>query len=259
MLPAVHDTGTGEVLLFLHAFTMDASQWDHQVAALSGDVRCVRVDLWGCGDSPPPPAGAPSLDTFAAAVLDALAERDIDRVSVVGLSMGGYLAFALWRLAPERIRALALCNTRAAADAPGSRDDRLAMADLVERAQSVEPIVESMVGRLLSPDAQAEAHIADPVRGRIRRCTPAGIAFAQRAIATRPDSTSLLSSINVPTLVIAGTQDAIVGPDEVRAIADSIPDARYAELDCGHLSNLELPRPVNEQLAAFFTPAIVTS
>jgi pimeloyl-ACP methyl ester carboxylesterase len=185
MLPAIHDTGTGEAVLFLHAFTMDSSQWDHQVAALSGDMRCVRVDLWGCGASPPPPAGAPSLDTFAAAVLEALDSRDIKRFAVVGLSMGGYLAFAIWRLAPERIRALALCNTRAAADAPGPRDDRLAMADLVEREQSVEPIIEPMVGRLLSADAQAEAHIVDPVRGRIRRCTPAGIAFAQRAIASR--------------------------------------------------------------------------
>jgi len=72
MLPALHDTGTGEAVLFLHAFTMDASQWDHQVAALSGDMRCVRVDLWGCGASPPPPPGDPSLDTFAAAVLEAL-------------------------------------------------------------------------------------------------------------------------------------------------------------------------------------------
>jgi pimeloyl-ACP methyl ester carboxylesterase len=259
MLPAIHDTGTGEAVLFLHAFTMDASQWDHQVAALSSDMRCVRVDLWGCGSSPPPPAGAPSLDTFAVAVLDALDSRDIRRFAIVGLSMGGYLAFALWRFAPERIRALALCNTRAAADAPGPRDDRLAMADLVEREQSVEPIIEPMVARLLSPDAQAEAHIVDPVRGRIRRCTPEGIAFAQRAIASRPDNTALLGSINVPTLVIAGTQDAIVGPAEVRAIADTIHEARYVELDCGHLSNLELPRPVNEQLAALLTPATMAS
>jgi pimeloyl-ACP methyl ester carboxylesterase len=222
-------------------------------------MRSVRADLWGCGDSPPPPAGAPSLDTFAAAVLDALDSHAIKRFAVVGLSMGGYLAFALWRLAPERIRALALCNTRAATDAPGPRDDRLAMADLVEREQSVEPIVEPMVARLLSPDAQAEAHIVDPVRGRIRRCTPAGIAFAQRAIATRPDNTALLGSITVPTLVIAGTQDAIVGATEVRAIAGDITGARYVELDCGHLSNLELPRPVSEHLAAFLTPATLAS
>jgi pimeloyl-ACP methyl ester carboxylesterase len=255
MLPALHDTGTGDAVLFLHAFTLDASQWDHQVAALSGHMRCVRVDLWGCGASPPPPEGEPTLDGFATAVLAALDSRNIERVAVVGLSMGGYLAFALWRLAPQRISALVLCNTRATADAATSRDDRLAMAEQVEREQSVESIVEPMVARLLSPDAQSEAHIVDPVRGRIRRCTPAGIAFAQRAMAARPDSTSLLASITVPALVIAGAKDAIIPTQEVLAIADGIPGARYAELDCGHVSNLELPRAVNDQLAGFLVPA----
>jgi pimeloyl-ACP methyl ester carboxylesterase len=255
MLPAIHDTGTGEAVLFLHAFTLDASQWDHQVAALSTDLRCVRVDLLGCGTSRPPPAGEPTLDGFATAALAALDSRGIDRVAIVGLSMGGYLAFALWRLAPQRISALVLCNTRATADAATSRDDRLAMAEQVEREQSVESIVEPMVARLLSPGAQAEAHIVDPVRGRIRRCTPAGIAYAQRAMAARPDSTALLATITVPALVIAGTRDAIIPTPEVLAIADGIPGARYVELDCGHVSNLELPRAVNEQLAGFLVPA----
>ena len=259
MLPSIHDTGAGDVVLFLHAFPLDASQWDHQVAALSGDVRCVRVDLWGCGASPPPPADEPSLDGFAASVLAALDSRHIDRFTVVGLSMGGYLAFALWRLAPERIRALGLCNTRAAADAEGPRDTRLAMAEQVERDQSVESIVEPMAARLLSRRAHAEAHIVDPVRGRIRRCTPTGIAFAQRAMAARPDSTGLLESINVPTVVIAGSQDVIVPAPEVHAMADRIPGARYAELDCGHLSNLEIPRAFNRLLADFLEPAKMAS
>lgn len=259
MLPAIHDSGTGEAVLFLHAFTLDASQWDHQVAALSDGLRCIRVDLWGCGASPPPPEGEPTLDGFAGAVLDALDSLKIDRVAVVGLSMGGYLAFALWRRAPERIRALALCNTRAGADAAGSRGDRLEMAERVEREGSVESIVEPMVARLLSPPAQAEAHIVDPVRGRIRRCTPAGIAFAQRAMAARPDSTALLASIDVPTLVIAGTQDAIIPTSEVLAIADGISQARAVTLDCGHLSNLELPRAISDELAAFLVPATMSS
>jgi pimeloyl-ACP methyl ester carboxylesterase len=259
MLPAIHDTGTGEAVLFIHAFTLDASQWDHQVAALSGDMRCVRVDLWGCGASPAPPGGEPTLDGFAMSVLAALDSRHVGRVALVGLSMGGYLAFALWRLAPERIRALVLCNTRATADADAPREDRLAMAERVERESSVESIVEPMVARLLSPGAQAEAHIVDPVRGRIRRCTPAGIVFAQRAMAARPDSSELLASINVPALVIAGTQDAIVATPEVRAIAGGIPGARYAELDCGHLSNLELPRAFDRHLTQFLSPTRIES
>ena len=259
MLPAIHDTGNGAAVLFLHGFTLDASQWDHQVAALSGDMRCVRVDLWGCGTSPPPPGGEPALDSFATTTLAALNSRNIERFAVVGLSMGGYLAFALWRQAPQRIRALVLCNTRASSDTEGARDDRLAMAAQVEREDSVESIVEPMVARMLSPHAQAEAHIVDPVRGRIRRCTPAGIAFAQRAMAARPDSGVLLESIDVPSLVIAATRDAIIPTSEVRAMADAIPGAGYAELDCGHLSNLELPRAFNKRLAEFLVPTTMSS
>jgi pimeloyl-ACP methyl ester carboxylesterase len=254
-LPAVHDTGSGDAVLFLHAFPLDASQFDHQVAALSGDVRCVRVDMWGCGTSGPPPSGAPSLDDFAASVLAVLDSRDIERFTLVGVSMGGYLAFAVWRLAAKRIRALALCNTRASADDDAQRQARLAMADRVEREQSVESIVEPMVERLLGPVAREEVHIADPVRGRIRRCSPAGVVYAQRAMAARRDASELLGSIDVPTLVIAGTQDAVIPDTEVRAMSGLIPGARFVELDCGHLSNLEEPRAFNGALRSLLAPA----
>lgn len=259
VLPAMHDTGSGDPVLFLHAFTLDASQWDHQVAALSGDVRCLRVDMWGCGASPPPPDGAPALDGFAAAVLAGLDARGIDAFSLVGLSMGGYLAFAMWRLAPSRIRALALCSTRATADTEAARADRLAMAERVQRERSVESIIEPMIERLLGPGALGEAHIADPVRGRMRRCSPDAIAFAQRAMAARPDSSALLGSIDVPTLVVAGTQDALIATAEVRAMAGAISGARLVELECGHLANLELPRAFNDALGAFLLPARIAS
>jgi pimeloyl-ACP methyl ester carboxylesterase len=259
LLPAVHETGTGDVLLFLHAFTLDASQWDHQVAALSGDFRCVRPDFWGCGTSPPPPSDEPSLDAFAGAVLAALDARGIDRFSVVGLSMGGYLAFAVLRLAASRIRSLVLSNTRPASDDAARRDDRLAMATRVETDQSVEAIVEPMIERLLGPANRAEAHIADPVRGRIRRCSPAGIACAQRAMAARPDSTDLLASIDVPTLVIGGTHDAIIPITDVRAMSGAISGARFVELDCGHLANLEEPQAFSTAVGEFLVPAAATT
>src|SRR5215472_10588556 len=105
--PALHDTGDGAPLLLLHAFPLDASQWDHQVAALSGRYRCLRPDYWGCGASPPPP-GEPSLDSFAAAVLRTLDERGIDRFHVAGSSMGGYVAFGLLRQAAHRVLSLTL-------------------------------------------------------------------------------------------------------------------------------------------------------
>ena len=254
MLPAVHDTGSGDTILFLHAYTLDASQWDHQVAELSGDFRCVRPDLWGCGESPLPPPGDPTLARYAAAVMATVDALGIDRFSVVGLSMGGYIAFELWRLAGTRIRALALCSTRPGTDDDAHRDDRLAIAVRVEREHSVESIVEPMLDRLLGPGARNEVHIADPVRGRIRRCTPEGVVFAQRAMAARRDSSDVLEGINVPALVIAGRQDAIIPIAEVRAMSGAISDAQFVEMDCGHLGNLEEPHAFNKTLGAFLTP-----
>jgi pimeloyl-ACP methyl ester carboxylesterase len=249
--PALHDSGKGPALLFLHAFPLDASQWDHQVASLSGSRRCLRYDLWGCGDSPPPPSDAASLDDFATAVVRDLDSRGVDRCAVVGMSMGGYVAFALWRVQPQRVTALVLCSTRATADTDGARGDRLAAAARVIGDDSVEFMVETNVERLLGAGARREPHVTDPLRARIRRCTPAGVAFAQRAMAARPDSTALLDAIDVPALVITGRDDAVIAPAEQRAMSERIRDARHVEMACGHLPNLELPYEFSDRLEEF--------
>src|SRR2546421_12170024 len=145
--PVVHDTGDGPALLLLHAFPLAASQWDHQVAVLSQRYRCLRPDVHGCGSTPPAPFT--SLDEVAEAIDEWLGDRGVDSVTVVGLSMGGYLAMALLRRRPARVRALVLADTRAAADTAASRADRLAMAARGGR-DGVEPIVEPMTRRLLS-------------------------------------------------------------------------------------------------------------
>jgi pimeloyl-ACP methyl ester carboxylesterase len=256
LLPAVHDTGSGPPVLFLHAFPLDASQWDHQVAALSGRYRCLRPDAYGCGDSPPPPPDGLQLDDLARGIVAAMDERGVGRVAVVGLSMGGYIAFSLLRVAPSRVGALVLCDTRAGADSEPVRSDRLAMASSVRRSGTVEGIVESMAARLLAPRSLDEYHVSDPVRGRIRRCTPAGVAACQEAMAARPDSTSLLAGIAVPSLVVVGSEDTVTPPAEARAMAAAIPGARIEVIDgAGHLSNLERWDAFNAVLAGFLAEA----
>ena len=249
-LPAVHDVGEGAPLLLLHAFPLDASQWDHQVAALSGRYRCLRPDYWGCGASPPP-EGEASLDAFAVAILCALDALDVDRFHVVGASMGGYVAFALWRTAPERVLSLTLANTRATADSDDVRTSRLALAETVERAGSVESIVEPNVQRLLGEHGRHEVHVTDPLRGRIRRCTPSGVSHCARAMAARPDSTPMLAGVGVPALVIAGDADEVIRRADIEALATAIPGARLEVMAGGHLTNLEDPPVFTEQLRRF--------
>src|SRR3954463_5692604 len=111
---AFDDIGSGLPVVFLHAFPLNRTMWDPQVTALVGECRCIPIDLRGFGDSA---ASAPySMDQYAddvVAVLDAL---QITRSVVVGLSLGGYIAFALWRRYRDRVRALVLADTRAIAD-----------------------------------------------------------------------------------------------------------------------------------------------
>ena len=253
-LPHVHDSGSGPALLFLHAFPLDGSEWDHQVAAFSDRYRCLRPDAYGCGASPPPPPDL-TLDDVAGGILAALDQRGVDEVAVVGLSMGGYTAFSLLRLAPQRVRALVLCDAKAGADSEPARNDRLAMAEQVRR-EGVEVIVEATAARLLAPSSLAEFHVSDPVRGRIRRCTPEGVAACQEAMAARPDSGDLLPAIAVPTLVMVGSEDTVTPSEEARRMAAAIPGARCEVIDgAGHLSNLERWDAFNATLSGFLAAA----
>jgi 3-oxoadipate enol-lactonase len=253
--PRLHDSGAGPALVLLHAFPQDASMWDHQVAALSGRARCVRSDAPGCGPSPqvaPPAPGTLTLDGLAAALLNALDAAGVAQFALAGLSMGGYLAFAVLRAAPTRVTALALLATRAAADTDAVRQTRLAMVERLRRdgqaARDAE--IEPTVERLLSPRARGEFHISDPVRGRARQCSPEGMAACQEAMAARPDSTPLLSHIAVPTLVVAGELDAVVPVDEMRGIAAAVHDATFEVVaGAGHLVNLERPEAISGLLA----------
>jgi len=169
--------------------------------------------------------------------IEALDAAGLDRAVVCGLSMGGYVAFELWRRTRARVAGLVLANTRAGADTSEGVAARRALA---ERLRSEGNVLVDSPPPLLSEDPPAG--MWDTVRDWIGDQPAEAIAAAALGMAERPDSATDLETIDVPTLVITSEGDTLI-PAEVSApMADQIPGARLAVLPrAGHLSNVEDP------------------
>jgi 3-oxoadipate enol-lactonase len=229
-------------LLLIHAFPVDARMWSAQL----GGARTIAPDLPGFGGTPAAEGGVMTMDLAARRCLEAIDAAGLERAVVCGLSMGGYVAFELWRQAGGRVAGLVLANTRAGADTPEAAAGRRALAERVRTEGNV--LVESPPP-LLSEDPAAG--LWERVRGWIADQPVDAIAAAALGMAERPDSTSDLATIDVPTLVITSERDTLI-PAEVSApMADQIPGAQLTVLpNAGHLSNLEDPDGFSAVLSA---------
>jgi pimeloyl-ACP methyl ester carboxylesterase len=247
-LPTFLDEGQGDPIVFLHAFPLDGAMWTAERAELAKSRRVIVPDLRGFGRSGTLTAPG-SLDEHAADVLRILDQLGIERATVAGLSMGGYIALALARRDPQRLARLILADTRSApdnAEARRARDENIA---LVAR-EGVPALVERLLPKLLSSHASPD--VVARVRALGGQQTKEGVTSALAAMRERPDSTPLLASIAVPALVVVGEADAISPPAEARAIADALPKGELAVIDgAGHLANLESPAAFMAALRKF--------
>jgi len=243
------DTGNGkEVVLLLHAFPLHSGMWARQIAALSPRYRVIAPDYRGLGKSEPGPA-ASTMALLTDDVLAILQNLGVDRAAVVGLSMGGYLAFEVYRRAPALFRALALCDTKPGADAPEGAANREKFAQTtLEKGLSW--VTDEMTPKLLKPEPDAAA--VKEVRSLISGGTPAGVAAAQRGMAKRPDSTPTLAAITCPTLVVVGAEDTLTPPPESEKMAKAVKGAKLVKVPgAGHLPNIENPEAFNKALLDF--------
>ena len=248
---AYSDEGQGPPVVFLHAFPLNRTTWAPQVAALSDRSRVVTIDLRGHGESDAP-MWRYTLDQFAEDVRSLLKHLGIARATFVGLSMGGYILLALYRTHPELFQSLVLADTRATADTPDVKDARFSMAQIAYR-RGASAIADLMMPKLLSPASlEHRADLRDQLRAIITGNQVSGIAGDLMAMEERPDSTPLLSTISVPTLVIVGEEDLASPPEEVEAMAKQIPGSTFVRIpQAGHLSNMENPDAFNAALLSF--------
>ncbi len=247
---AYGDEGQGMPLVLLHAFPLNRAMWEPQ-QALADRYRVIPVDLRGHGESDAP-LWRCTLDLYAADVIALLDHLNIRQAVFVGLSMGGYLSFALWRQYRDRVAGLVLADTRAEADTPDRKAWRFQLAQRVWK-EGPQAAADEMVPKLLAPATyQTKPAVAEKVRGMIMHAPVSGIVGDLMAIEDRPDAVTLLPGIACPTLVLVGEQDALTSVEENTRIAEAIPGARLQVIPAaGHMSNMEQPDIFNSALRSF--------
>ena len=239
----------GPALLFIHGYPLSRELWAAQMRGLSKDHHCLAPDLRGFGASEG--TAQVTMDDYARDALILLDHLDIERAVIAGLSMGGYVVMAMWRMAPSRFRGLILADTRAEADSAAGKQGRdAAIASLPD--QGVQGVVDGMLPKLLAPDNLQKPQLKRRARAVMIRATTIGCAAALAAMRDRPDSTGTLAHITVPALVIVGEHDVITPPSAAENMAQILSDSRLAVIPgAGHLSPLENARAFNVAVRRF--------
>jgi pimeloyl-ACP methyl ester carboxylesterase len=175
------------------------------------------------------------------------------RFALVGLSMGGYVAFELQRQAPDRVAKLALLDTTARPDAPEQTEQRKRQIEMA-RTSRFNGIAQLLFPRFVAAARHQDRTLQAVVRTMAEDTGAEAFVRQQTAIMTRADSRPGLAAIPCPTLVVVGADDVLTPPDRAAEMADAIPGARRIVVpDCGHLSPLEQPQAVTDALVAFLS------
>ena len=202
-------------VVLIHAFPLDDRMWDSQIEALDDEDVYVPY-LYGLGGN--------SVDGWAEHVL----ERTEGELLVVGASLGGYVALAMARSAPDRVKSLLLAGARAKADPPERRAAREEMIRVVQ-AEGIEGW-----NREFAPPGPEDRTTDELVRGI-------------EALRDRRDAADVVAAFAGPLTVVVGDQDALLPVEEARQIAESAPDGRLEVVEgAGHVVNVDAPERFNE-------------
>ncbi len=247
---AFHDVGAGAPALLFHGFPFCSDSFWPQIERPPQGLRLILPDHRGFGESELG-ADSISMDAYARDGLRLLDALKIDRSIVGGVSMGGYVALALARLAPERVSALVLIDTQSVADDADGKTRRELSAQEIATS-GLRSLVTSMLARLFS------AHVDAGVRARIEAMMlaqlPAAAMAATRAMGQRIDSTNSLSQFDKPCLIVVGEEDQITPVARAQMMADAASSATLEIIrGAGHLPHLEQPEVFRSLIERFAT------
>ena len=248
---AYTDSGIGRPVVLIHGYPFNRSLWNEQLEALSTRHRVIAPDLRGFGESEAAP-GTTTMNVMAQDVALLLNHLGIARATIAGLSMGGYVALALYKQLPSRVSALVLADTRAQADTEEGKQTRAQQAEKAIN-EGMAGIADAMLPKLLTPETVSKhPEVVKRVRDMMLKTKPEGAAAALRGMAERDDQTELLAKIAVPALILVGAEDAITPVADSEKMHGAIPGSRLVVIEnAGHVSNIERAEQFNDALLSF--------
>jgi pimeloyl-ACP methyl ester carboxylesterase len=227
-------------LVLVPGLLCDAALWRGQVDDLSDIAQPWIADVT-------------RDDSMTAMARRVLAEAPAERFALAGLSMGGYVAQAIMREAPERVERVALLDTSAMADTPEQTARRHGLIDLAEKGD-FKGVTPRLLPLFVHPDRLSDRPLTDAVMAMTERVGKDAFLRQQRAIMGRPDNRPNLLKINCPALVLCGRQDQMTPLGWNEEIASLIPGARLEIIeDCGHLTTMERPWETSVALRQWLT------
>jgi pimeloyl-ACP methyl ester carboxylesterase len=247
----------GPAVTFVHGFPFSLEMWRSQVdAASSAGFRAVAYDVRGHGLSDVGD-GQYTIEGHVDDLFALLDHLKIPMTAIVGLSMGGYIALRALQREPGRFTAAVLCDTRSEADTDEGRLRRAASVRTVKKNGSAAYAADYVKSMFTEESFLTRPAVVDSIRQIIARTPPLSLAGTLIALAARTDTTSSLSSISIPTMILVGERDTVTPLFSSQSMQAKI---RGSELHivpgAAHLSNLENPGFFNEKLLAFLKKAL---
>jgi 3-oxoadipate enol-lactonase len=239
------------VVCMTHSLASDSGMWAEQVPALlDAGYRVLRSDMRGHGGSEATP-GEYTMQQLGDDLDALLVALGVERIHLVGLSVGAMLGMAFALARPEKLASLVLCDAQAASGS-GARAAWSMPLAMVRQQGSLTPVATGLLRAWLSDAYKArEPQRWQQIRETILATPPAGFEGCVAAMSDF-DFTAQLPSLGVPTLVLYGDGDPMTKPDENRRLAELIPGGQAEAIaDARHFSNVEQPAAFNRVLLAW--------
>jgi len=248
---SVKDADNGKrPLVFVHAFPLTSEMWENQLSFFSDDYRVIAYDVRGLGKSAQKDNQF-MMDKYADDLLKILLHLNLQKVSAVGLSMGGYIIQKALLKKSELFSTVTLADTRLERDSNEGLDARAAAIQKIKSGQR-EEFIESFIKNLVSEENFKNADLTNKIKSIIDGNTDEGICGALLALATRTNNTDAFNNVEVPVLVMVGEHDVLTPVEAAIKIKEEFSNSEmYVIKGSGHLSNLESPQEFNFVLSKF--------